>query len=300
MVNDLVEQINLADRYDLVAITAMTAQAPRAYQIADAFRQRNVPVVMGGIHVTALPEEAKQHADSVVIGEAENLWPELVADCENKSLKPHYCAPTPPDMSNLVIPRWDHMNMGIYWKALGFVLPAISIFVTRGCPNDCAFCTVTKFFGRTYRTKPIANVLRELDAGDSKVFNFMDDNIGFNPDYSRELFHALAARRKKITWGGSISTQVLRTPDLIELAGKAGCRQLFVGIESVNTANLEAVNKRFNKVEQYEELVQRFRRAGINPLFSFIFGFDGDTPDVFDVTLEFLRRHRIGLACLCS
>ena len=295
VVNDIVEEIDFSDRYDLVAITAMTVQAPRAYQIADVFRQRNVPVVIGGIHATALPEEAKQHADAVVIGEAENLWPELLADCEKKALKPYYHDPTPPDLSELVIPRWNHMNMGIYLKPPGFALPQMPIFATRGCPLGCSFCSVTKFYGKTYRTKPVAHVLRELDAVNSKEFFIVDDNIGLSPDYARELFRALATR-KRIHWLGQISAQVLRTPDLIELAGKAGCAYMFVGVESLNAASLAGVNKRFGKEDQFEELIKRLKHAGIAPFLSFIFGFDEDTPDQFDATLRFLRRNRVGYA----
>ena len=132
VVNDIVEEIDFSDRYDLVAITAMTVQAPRAYQIADVFRQRNVPVVIGGFHATALPEEAKQHADTVVIGEAENLWPELLADCEKKALQPYYRDPTPPDLSKLVIPRWNHMNMGIVSEASRLCPPANAYFRHKG------------------------------------------------------------------------------------------------------------------------------------------------------------------------
>ena len=297
VVNDIVEEVDFSDRYDLVAITAMTTQIARAYQIADAFRRRNIPVVIGGIHATALPEEAQQHADAVVVGEAENVWSEVLVDCERKSLKPYYHDPTFPDLSELVIPRWDHMNMGVHLKPPGFALPQIPIFATRGCPLGCKFCAVTKFFGKTYRTKPVAHVLKELDAVNSKDFFFVDDNIAFDPDYARELFRALATR-KRIHWLGQISTQVLRNPDVIELAGKAGCAHMFVGVDSLNSASLAAVaaNKRFGKEDQCEELIKRLKHAGIVPYLSFIFGFDKDTPDQFDVILQFLRRNRVGFA----
>jgi radical SAM superfamily enzyme YgiQ (UPF0313 family) len=295
VVNDIVEEIDFSDRYDLVAITAMTIQIARAYQIADAFRRRNIPVVIGGMHATALPEEAQQHADAVVIGEAENVWSEVLVDCERKSLKPYYRDPTHPDLSKLVIPRWDHMNMRVYLKPPGFALPQMPIFATRGCPLGCKFCAVTKFFGKTYRTKPVAHVLKELDAVNSKDFFFVDDNIAFNPDYAHELFRALATR-KRIHWLGQISTQVLRTPEVIELAAKAGCADLFIGVESLNAASLAGVNKRFNNEDQCEELIKRLKHAGIVPYLSFIFGFDEDTPDQFDVILRFLRRNRVGFA----
>jgi len=247
------------------------------------------------MHATALPEEAKQHADAVVIGEAEDVWPELLADCEKKALQPYYHDPTLPDLSKLVIPRWNHMNMGIYLKAPGVALTRMPIFATRGCPLGCSFCSVTKFYGKAYRTKPVAHVLRELDAVNTTEFFFVDDNIGLNPDYARELFRALAAR-KRISWFGQIGTQVLRTPDLIELAGKAGCAYMFVGAESLNAASLAGVNKRFGQEDHCQELIERLKHAGIVPFLSFIFGFDEDSPDQFDLTLRFLRRNRVGYA----
>lgn len=294
VVNDIAENLNFDDEYDLVAISAMTTQAGRAYQIADAFRARGSKVVIGGMHATVLPSEVKEHANAVVIGEAENVWGQVLDDCQQHALREFYRDPDLPDLQEQVAPRWDHMNMNVYPRRPGTRLPIMPVFTTRGCPLGCKFCSVTKFFGRSYRMRPVSHVIQDLDAVDTKDYFFVDDNIACAPDYSRDLFKAL--EKKNIHWFGQISTTVLRNPDLLDLAARSGCSYLFVGVESLSRANLDTANKRFNKVEQYSELIQRMKRAGIVPFLSFIFGFDEDTPEQFQLTLDFLRRNRVGFA----
>ncbi|MBC8275100.1 MAG: cobalamin B12-binding domain-containing protein, partial [Chloroflexi bacterium] len=164
LVDDIVEDIDFAGSYDLVAITAMTMQVERAYQIADAFRDRGVKVIMGGMHPTVLPQEAKQHADSVVIGEADNIWEQILDDCENNTLKDFYQDESFPDLQRLVIPKWDNLNLGIYAKRIGSKMPTMPIFTSRGCPLGCKFCSVTKFFGKSIRVKPISHVMKEIES----------------------------------------------------------------------------------------------------------------------------------------
>lgn len=294
VVNDLAEEIDYSIHYDLVGITSMTSQIERAYQIAHRFRSKGARVIMGGIHATILPQEVKQHADSVIIGEIEDIWEEILCDFENNNYKELYQGPSFPDLQKLVIPRFDSFNMKIYPKPIGYRLPIMPIFTTRGCPYVCDFCSVSKYFGRTYRVKPIANVLKEIDAISAQYYFFVDDNIAGNIDYSRELFKALIP--KKIRWLSQISTTVLKNPDLIDLAAKAGCDCLLMGIESINKESLQSIHKGFNKPEQYGELFARLRKAGIIPYASIIFGFDHDTLEQFRYTLEFLMKHKVGLA----
>lgn len=294
VINELVEDVDFLGDYDLVGITAMSCQAERAYQLADAFRQRGVPVVLGGVHSTIMPEEAKMHADAVVVGEAEQLWPELVRDVEQKSLREVYKADEFPDLAGVPTPRWDTMNLGIYPHRLGSRLPVMPLFTTRGCPYGCKFCSVTKLYGKSYRRRPIEDVLREIDCTGARELFFVDDNIACDPAYSRELFRALCG--KGVTWISQISTTVLKNPDLIDLAAQSGCFYLFVGMESLNPSSLQNANKGFNKVEEYAELIRRMHRAGIIPFVSFIFGFDEDTEDHFRLTLEFLKKEKVGFA----
>ena len=294
VINDIVENIDFSSDYDLVAITAMTAQIGRAYQIADRFRDLGVKVIIGGIHATALSSEAKQHADSVVIGEADDLWEEILSDSEKNLLKDFYQSSSRPDLQKLVLPRWDNINLKIYHKPYNHKLPKMPLFTTRGCVFNCKFCSVSKYFGKTYRFKPISNVIKEIEHVNTSHYFFVDDNIACNNDYSRELFQAV--KKKNINWFSQISTTVLRTPELIDLAAESGCTSLFLGVESINKNSLKSVRKGFNKVEKYEELFARLRKAGIKPFVSIIFGLDSDTEEEFVSTIEFLMKNKIGNA----
>ncbi|MBN2531235.1 MAG: B12-binding domain-containing radical SAM protein [Spirochaetales bacterium] len=289
--NEIAEDIDFSIHYDLVGITAMTRQVERAYQIADAFRKKNTKVVLGGIHPSFLPEEAKQHADSVVIGEAETLWEQLLSDCEHNKLKPIYKADSMPDLDRLIIPNWKNINLKIYPKRFWEKFPAMTIYTSRGCQFACKFCSVQKYFGKTYRLRPVSHIIKEIDNFPATSYFFIDDNIMCKPDYSRELFKALAKRN--ITWGSQISSTIIKYPDLIDLAAKSGCVALFVGIESISKSTLQKYNKGFNKVEQYDELIKQLQRVKITPTLSFMFGFDDDTPEQFKQTLLFIKRNKI-------
>lgn len=294
IVNDIAEDIDFSNSYDLVAITAMTLQITRAYQIADRFRNLGIKVIIGGFHATVFPQEVLEHADSVIVGEAENLWEQIIVDLENNRLKSFYQDTTFADLNRLIIPRWENMNMKIYPKQIGKKLPLMPIFTSRGCPYNCKFCSVTKFFGKTYRFKPVSHVIQEIKSTDSKDFFIIDDNIAGNTDYSKELFEALCSL--DIHWFSQVSTTIFKNPDLIDLAAKAGCEWLYIGIESINNKSLNSVNKNFNKVDEYEEFFARLKKAGIVPYASIIFGLDHDTPDQFKLTLDFLNKNKVGFA----
>jgi radical SAM superfamily enzyme YgiQ (UPF0313 family) len=195
-----------------------------------------------------------------------------------------------------VIPKWDNLNLGIYAKRIGAKLPVMPIFTTRGCPLGCKFCSVTRFFGKSIRVKPVSHVMKEIESTGATEYFFVDDNITCNLDYSRELFEALAGRN--LNWMSQISTTVMKNPDMIDLAAKAGCSGLLIGIESLSQSSLKTVNKGFNKVEQYEEMIARMHKNGIKPYLSFIFGFDEDTPDQFRHTVEFCKKNKVGIVTL--
>jgi len=294
IVYDAVEDINYDDKVDLVGITALTNLAPRAYQIAQEYRKRGVKVVMGGMHVTALPKEALLYADSVVVGEAEDIWPKLVADFQKtKKLEPVYKAESFPDLKKLVIPRYDLLKLDQYVRPPLSELPVINTFTTRGCPFNCSFCSVKKFFGGKYRLKPIENVIKEIEHYASKCDNvfFIDDNILGNKKYAEELFNALIPLN--ISWYSQFDSTALKEPELVELAGKSGCSEMLVGFETLNPENLRTVNKSFNKVETYKELINMLRDNGINPEATMMIGMDYDELDVVDRTADFLLENGV-------
>lgn len=293
VINDFVEQVDLTADFDIIGITALTTQAPRAYQIADAFRKRGKKVILGGLHPSLMTDEASQHADSVVIGEVENLWEQILVDCEKNQLKRTYRSDEFPNLDRLVIPKWDNVNLNIYRRASGpHKMPRMPIYTTRGCVFGCKYCSVSKFFGRSYRFKPIENILKEIDATGTDSYVFVDDNIVCDAAFSEELFKALV--HKKIRWYSQASTTILRHPHLIELAAKSGCKNLFFGIESINKENLTSVKKGFNHPEAYIELLTRLEKAGIRPWISLMFGFDHDNDVQFRETMNFFIKANIG------
>ncbi len=285
--DESVEAVDFDQKPDLVGLTAMTAAAPRAYQIADRFRQQGVPVVMGGMHASALPDEALQHVDSVVIGEAEELWPQLLADLEDGSLQPVYRHEEYPDPATIPAARRDLVDINKY-------VAKYTLQASRGCPFACSFCTVSTFFGRTYRTRPIEDVVAEAASLGGEPLILVDDNIMGKPSYAERLFEALADL--KTTFATQASTTMLKSPELIVQAAEAGCRALFVGLESISPQQLANVGKKFNVVEKYKELVQRLHDNGISIIGSFMFGLDGDKPDVFERTADFAEEAQIDIA----
>ena len=291
VVNDLVEEIPFNEKFDLVCITVMTVQALRAYQIADRFRANGVRVVLGGIHPTFMAEEAAQHADSVVVGEAETVWETLLEDLEAGQLKHRYMPNGHPSLDRLVVPGWEHFNMAVYRNSAGSSMPRIPIYTTRGCLYGCSFCSVSKAYGRTHRHKPIANVIEEVDASRADTYFFVDDNIVCNFDYAEELFKALSG--KNVRWLSQASMQLFKRPDLIALAAESGCKSLFLGIESITPETLKGMKKGFNNPDSYPEFFDLLNRFGIRPLVSMIIGLDQDTPEDVERTLDFLIEQKI-------
>jgi len=273
---------------DLVGISAMTPQAPRAYQIADIFRARGKKVIIGGFHASLMPKEAGEHADAVVIGEAEESWPQAIEDFREGRLKPVYKAKRLADLRTLPTPRYELVRKYTY------ALRVWPVQTTRGCPMGCEFCSVQQFFGRSYRHRPVEDVVRDVKATGSKYIFFVDDNIAANRSYALKVFRAL--KPLGLLWGCQCNVTVARDEELLREAAAAGCFSMFVGIESINPESLESVHKVCNKVEEYHELLSNMLRAGISPMVSMIMGLDGDGPNVFDRTYRFLVDLRIPLA----
>jgi radical SAM superfamily enzyme YgiQ (UPF0313 family) len=274
---------------DLIALTAMTAQATRAYQLADLFRSRGKTVVMGGFHASNLPEEALQHVDSVVVGEGELAWPQLLADFQAGSLQRLYRADGLIDTALIPPARRE------IFKGSGHLFTN-TIQTTRGCPFDCEFCSVTAFYGRKYRKRPVEQVLAELQElrkVNSFVF-FVDDNIVADRSYSLPLFAGMKGMGLK--WLSHAPIDFAEDQELLKAAGESGCVGMFVGFESLNQDSLAAMGKVTNKAASYKAYAQQFRDSGIGILGSFVMGCDGDTPAVFEQTLRFCEDARLEAA----
>lgn len=281
------ESVDLDESCDLVGISCMTANSPRAYELAEEFRKRGKAVVLGGVHPTILPDEALTHADSVVIGEAEGVWAELLNDFQQGQLKKTYHNPTP-DLSEYVPKDFSKMLK----RRLYNLIP---ILTTRGCPYYCDFCCVTNIYGKKIRHIPVENVIRDIKESKAKNFMFLDDNIIGHAKYAKELFTALIPL--KIKWVGQASVSLLvKDNGIMELAAKSGCKALFIGLESVSEDQLKTMHKAIKDITALEQALRSIRKMGILVHASMIFGFDNDINQTFDDTVKFLIRNKVSTA----
>jgi radical SAM superfamily enzyme YgiQ (UPF0313 family) len=284
LIDEALEDVDLSISADLVGLSVMTPTAPRAYALGRHFRSRGIKVVMGGVHPSTLPEECLEESDAVVIGEAERLWPKLLGDAARGRLEKVYQNGQPFSLEDLPAPRWDLIREKRYF------VPR-TVQVSRGCPMGCSFCSVSSFFGRTHRTRPIPQVLEEIKALRKRFFVFVDDNIAGDPDYAKELFAAMAPLKKR--WVGQASISIAEDGELLRLASRSGCIGLLIGFESISPDVLRSIGKQVNLRRTYEEAIQKIYAHGIHIQGSFILGFDGDTPERVRSTVEFVRKNRI-------
>ncbi len=281
-----VDSIDFDEDVDLVGVTGMVMHASRAYDIAERFRRRNIPVVMGGPHASSLPLEAKEHVDAVVVGEAEDVWEGLIEDFKKGCLKPFYKADVFSSMKGMPHPRRDLLHKDAY-------MTVNCVQTTRGCPHQCDFCHVTHFFGKTYRCRPVEEVVEEVSGLEGDFIVFIDDNIAGNRQYARDLFLRLKPLKKK--WASQASMTLTRDSELLKLAADSGCVSLFLGVESLSPENLKEVNKGFNRTHQYVDAMKALHDHDIMIVAGFIFGLDHDDEGVFERTLRFCEKNRIEL-----
>ncbi len=288
--------------YDLVGITAMTPLAPKAYRIADRFRSQGVPVVMGGYHPTVLPDEALEHADSVCIGEAETVWPTIVADAMAGRLKARYRADAFPCLEKTALPRRDLLRVP---RAKRF--EHINVFflqTTRGCPFRCSFCAVSSVLGGKLRHRPVAAVeaelesvgVRRLERGQKRdrfhnIVFFTDDNIVGHRSYAKDLLRMVATFNLK--WVGQASTNVSDDEEILGLLKTSGCMGLAVGFETLCQKNIRDVGKGVNRTQEYLERIRKIHAHGIGLAGNFIFGFDHDDATAFAEVVQFVDTARL-------
>ena len=277
-----IEPIDFEAKADLVGISCMTYNAPRAYEIADAYRARRIPVILGGYHPTLLPQEAIEHADSVCIGDAEPVAQQIFEDLALGGLKPTYTAPPAP-LTGLRRPRRDLIRRRDY-------IPLDALQATRGCDRSCAFCSVAAFHRSHFRARPVEDVIDEM-AGLGRNILLLDDSLTCNRDYAAELFSAMIPLRKR--WFSQSSVTMAFDPELLNLAVLSGCKGLFIGFESLSERSLRTWNKRVNLERDYIQAVLNLHARGIAVFAGFVFGGDDERPDIFPRTLAFLLEANV-------
>jgi len=318
---DLVRYV-LNESIGLVGIGAMTRMVAKAYRVADAVRAAGVPVVMGGPHVTEAPGEAlgrdggPRHADAVALGEADETWPQIVEDAAHGRLKDTY-APMDasgrerkPGLQNYPEIPWESIDISQFNRIPGFLrvimkhfeypwetFHIIPIESGRGCPYGCDFCTVTGFFGDSIRFRSNQSIVDEMlrlkaraqrTRGKIAVF-FVDDNFAINVKRTKALLRDIIAAGAELSWVGQISANLLRDQELVDLIADSGGKWIFIGMESLDPANLASVNKNFNKPGEYAEVLKRLARRNVYAITSFIFGLDNDSPGVAERTLTEMK-----------
>jgi radical SAM superfamily enzyme YgiQ (UPF0313 family) len=278
-VDEAVEPVDLNKQADLVAITFHTPSAAHAYDLAARYRQRGITVVLGGPHVTLMPDEAQAHADVIFIGEAESHWPRFLAEFEIGHYDERYRCLEPPALDQAPTSRQDLFQRRDHTAGV--------LFATRGCAFRCDFCTIAVMYQSLVRKRPVEAVARECASFNGKVIILWDDNLAGDMEYAKALFRALAPQRK--WWSSQASIHAAKDDEFLELAARSGCKQLFIGLESVSQASVNEVSKAFNHVDEYARAIERIHSHGMSVQAGIVFGFDNDTEGVFEKTLDFLE-----------
>jgi|WetSurMetagenome_2_1015567.scaffolds.fasta_scaffold00706_7 radical SAM superfamily enzyme YgiQ (UPF0313 family) len=284
--DEKIEEVPVNRATDLAAISVETFTARRAYAIADAYRRRGVPVVMGGYHPTLVPEEAALHADSIVRGEAEGIWPRLMEDFERGRLQPRYESTCDAPLDGLKFDRtiFDGKRY----------LPIHPVQFTRGCRYHCDFCSVSEFHRFRWRCRPVHEVLEEIQRLPGRNILIGDDNIFVQPELLEELLKGLVPLGKR--WACQASMDIVDRPGMLALMARSGCCTVLIGFESLAEGNLRLMNKAVNvRGKDFAAAVKAIQRHGIMVYGSFVFGYDEDTPEVFEQTLNFAVRNNFFL-----
>jgi radical SAM superfamily enzyme YgiQ (UPF0313 family) len=285
-----------ATAYDLVALTSYTAMAYEMYSLADRFRAAGIPVVIGGLHASFAPEEAKAHADAVCVGEGETLWPLIVSDFRRggvAGLQPYYREPSAGtyDLAASPMPRFELL--------LGRRYNRITVQTVRGCPLDCAFCGASKLYGPKYRRKPIDKVLAEILRikelwGSNAFFELADDNSFANRTWAREFLTAIADL--DLRWFTETDVSIADDDELLRLLARSGCRQVLIGLESIDRAALDGIDRanwKLKRLDRYIDAIRKIQDHGVAVNGCFIVGHDADDPGVFERLRTFIERSEL-------
>jgi len=283
LVEEYMEDIDFDSDSDVVAISGQIMQFDRCVDIAREFRARGKKTILGGYLPWMLPDRVEGLFDAIVVGEGDEVWPQILDDIERGQLKPRYRAAKPPDITDLPVPRYDLIK-----KDRVVVYP---VQATRGCPFTCQYCSIAAVHQGIYRKRPVEQIVRDVEATGSRNINFCDDNLCEDVKYSDRLFTAL--RGAPIRWGTQTTINVARHPDLLKKARESGCVLMALGVETFSAKNLEEVNKTFHAVDNYAQSLSRIMDAGISPHALIIFGLPDDDADTFKRTVEYLEKLKV-------
>ena len=282
--NENIESVCYDDQPDLVGISVTVDSLPRAMRIAKRFRKRGIPVVAGGIHITTALETIPPDAfDALCVGAAEGTWPEIVRDAEKGSLKPVYRCSGKLRGEDIVSPAYDMIDRSKY-------LFTSVIHTSRGCPFRCDFC-YNSAAAHHFVNRPIPDVIREIRAAGTRHIMFIDDNFAGNPRWTKAFLREIQPMHLK--WQAAVSINAAKDPELLDLMKRSGCRSLFIGFESINPASVQNVHKVQNTTQEYEQAIEAIHSRGIMINGSFVFGLDGDTPETFRATVDWIVRNKI-------
>lgn len=287
--NELVEDVDFNCDHDLIAITTMGCSVARAFEIADKFRERGKKVVMGGIPVTLTPEIALEHADAVVVGEAEHVWETLLRDFEKGKLQQTYQSDTLCDLRKIPSPRYEMLDKNLY-------APIRPIEATRGCPHKCYYCSPAHVYKGVHRVRAIDDVILDVEtikkSGIRRIL-FVDDSIDGNRKYFKELLRELIPQ--KIKWFSQATVNAARDAEIVDLMAQSGCEMLSIGFESINQNSLQSVRKNHNTVKDYKDIVNTLRKKGISVNALIMLGFDHDDESIFEETFHMFEEMGVSL-----
>ena len=286
LIDQQVEDIDFGARADLIAITTWTVSSLSAYEIADRFRARGTPVMMGGPHTFFFAEEAAQHCDAVGIGEGEKIWPQMLVDASNGRLQKFYRAERSLDLRSLPFPRYDLVD----FKKYGY-FKTFSVQSSRGCPFHCDFCSERFYLGKEYRYRPVDDVIAELKYGKIKNVFFADSTFAGKKSHTMELMEALIPL--KVRWSALWSSYLCRDQRFLDLAGRSGLLHVNIGLETVDRETLAGMNKKSNNIGYYKEIINNLRKRGISYSFNLVFGYDTEHESTYDLTLAFLEENKV-------
>jgi len=289
LVDEQLQDIDFNAKPDLVAITSWTVHSIRGYDVARKFRDQGIPVIMGGPHVWFHPEEASKHCDAIGIGEGEPIWAKMLEDAAAGQLQKVYQAPQMKSISDLPLPRWDMLDLRKYGPFKTF-----SLMSSRGCPMQCEFCSERLYLGGGFRVRPVEDVIADIKHTGSKNVFFGDSDFGGKRDKAMELMEAMIPL--KLRWSALWTSFLCNDDEYMDLAKRSGLLHVNMGIESINPETLKGMNKKFNKVDRYSEMLENLRKRGISYSLNFIFGWDTETHGVFESTLDFLHKEKVPVA----